>query len=41
MKALCPSIGEHQGQDVGISGLVNRRRGKVIGGVSERNKDRG
>jgi hypothetical protein len=27
MKALCPSVGECQGQEVGVVGLVNRGRG--------------
>jgi hypothetical protein len=27
MKALCPSIGECQGQEVEVSGLVSRGRG--------------
>jgi hypothetical protein len=31
MKALCPSVGECQGQEEGVGGLVNRERGKVIG----------
>jgi hypothetical protein len=27
MKALCPSVGECQGQEVTVGGLVNRGRG--------------
>jgi hypothetical protein len=26
MKALCPSVGEYQGQESGVGGLVSRRR---------------
>ena len=32
VKALCPSIGECQGQEVGVGGLVSRGRAKK-GGV--------
>jgi hypothetical protein len=31
-----PSIGECQGQEVGVGGLGNRRRGNGIGDFSER-----
>jgi hypothetical protein len=31
VKALCPSIGEFQGQEVGVGGLVTRGRGEGIG----------
>jgi hypothetical protein len=31
VKVLCPSIGECQGQEVGVGGLMNRRRGEGIG----------
>jgi hypothetical protein len=27
VKALCPCVGEFQGQEVGVSGLVSRGRG--------------
>jgi hypothetical protein len=27
VKALCPSVGECQGQEVGVGGLVSRGRG--------------
>jgi hypothetical protein len=30
VKVLCPSIGECQGQEVGVGGLGNRKRGKGI-----------
>jgi hypothetical protein len=32
MKAVCPSIGECQGQEAGVGGLVSRRRGDGMGG---------
>jgi hypothetical protein len=32
VKALCPSVGECQDQEVGVSGFVSRGRGKEIGG---------
>ena len=37
MKALCPSVGESQGQEVGVGGLVSRGRREDIGdrGLSE------
>ena len=28
VKALCPSVGECHGQEVGVGGLVNRGRGR-------------
>jgi hypothetical protein len=28
VKALCPSVGECQGQEVGVGGLESRREGK-------------
>ena len=31
MKALCPSVGECQGQEEGVGGLVSRGRGEGIG----------
>ena len=34
-KILCPSIGECQGQEVGVGGLVSRGRGKGDRGFSE------
>jgi hypothetical protein len=33
MKALCPSVGECQGQEAGGGGLVSRRRGEGMGRV--------
>ena len=32
VKALCPSVGECQGQKAGVGGLVSRERGEGIGG---------
>jgi hypothetical protein len=32
LKALCPSVGECQGQEVGEGGLVSRGRRERIGG---------
>ena len=32
VKVLCSSIGECQGQEVGVDGLVSRGRGKRIDG---------
>ena len=32
VKALCPSVGECQGQEVGVGGLVNRGRGEGLSG---------
>ena len=31
VKALCPSVGECQGQEAGVGGLVSRGRGKGKG----------
>jgi hypothetical protein len=31
VKALCPSIGECQGQEEGVGGLVSWERGKGVG----------
>jgi hypothetical protein len=40
VKVLCPSIGECQGQDVGVGGLVNRGSSKGIGGFKRGNQKR-
>jgi hypothetical protein len=32
VKALSPSVGECQGQEAGVGGLVSRRRGDGMGG---------
>jgi hypothetical protein len=31
VKALCPSVGECQGQEAGVGGLVSKGRGERIG----------
>jgi hypothetical protein len=31
LKVLCPTIGECQGQEAGVGGLVSRRMGEGIG----------
>jgi hypothetical protein len=39
VKASCPSIGECQGQEVGVGGLVRRGRGRrkgVFGGETRK-----
>jgi hypothetical protein len=37
VKVLFPSVGECQGQEEGVDGLVNRRRGEVIWDFHRRN----
>jgi hypothetical protein len=32
MKALCPSVGECQGQEAGVGGLMSKGRGEGIQG---------
>jgi hypothetical protein len=32
VKAVCPSVGECQGQEAGVGGLVSRGRGEGVGG---------
>ena len=34
VKARCPSVGECQDQELGVGGLVSRRRGDVDSGFS-------
>ena len=41
VKVLCPSIGEYQGQEVGVSGLGSRGRGEGLGDFWKGNKERG
>jgi hypothetical protein len=41
VKALCPSVGECQGQEVGVSGLVSRESREGIGGFQRGNQERG
>jgi hypothetical protein len=35
VKVLCPSVGECQGQEVGVGGLGSKRSGEGIWGFSE------
>jgi hypothetical protein len=43
VKALCPSVGECEGQEVGVGGLVRmgRREGIGGGGFKRGNQERG
>ena len=41
MKALCPSVGECQGQEEGVGGLVSRGRGEGIEGFQRGKQERG
>jgi hypothetical protein len=41
VKVLCPSIGDCQGQEVGVSGLVSRGREGKDRGLSERKLGKG
>ena len=41
VKVLCPSIGDCQGQEVGVGGLVSRGRKKGIGDFQRGNLERG
>jgi hypothetical protein len=40
MKAQCPSAGECQDQEAGVSGLVSRRRREGIGAFWRGNQER-
>ena len=40
VKALFPSVGEFQGQEAGVGGLVSSGRGDVIGGLYRGNEGR-
>ena len=40
VKALCPSVGECQVQEVGVVGLVSRGRGEWIVGFQRGNQER-
>jgi hypothetical protein len=40
-KALCPIVGECQGQEVGVSGFVSRRRGERMRGGAEEKPGKG
>ena len=37
VKALCPSVGEFQGQEADVGGLVSRGTGEGIGGFQKGN----
>jgi hypothetical protein len=39
-KVQCPSVGECQDREVGVGGLVSRRRGDGIGGFRRGNQKR-
>ena len=43
LKAVCPKVGECQGQEVGVGGLVRKGRGEGIarGFISEGNHGKG
>ena len=41
VKVLCPSIGECQGQEVGVGGLVSRGRREGIEGFQRGTQERG
>jgi hypothetical protein len=41
VKVLCPSIGECQGQEVGVIRLVSSGREEGIGGFQRGNQERG
>jgi hypothetical protein len=40
VKALCPTVGECQDQEVGVGRLVSRDKGEGIGGVQRGNQER-
>ena len=40
VKVLCPSIGECQGQEAGVGGLLSRRKKEGIGGFQRGNQER-
>jgi hypothetical protein len=37
VKVICPSIGDCQGQEKGVGGLVSKGMGERIGGFQRRN----
>jgi hypothetical protein len=41
VKVLCPSIGEFQGQEVGVGGLGSRERAEGIGDLGRGKWERG
>jgi hypothetical protein len=40
VKALCPSVGECQGQEAGVGGLVSRGMGEGLAGFRRGNQER-
>ena len=40
VKVLCPSVGECQGQEVGVGGLVSKGSGEEMGVFRERDQER-
>jgi hypothetical protein len=41
VKVLCPSVGECQGQEAEVGGLVSKGRGKRIEDFQKENQERG
>ena len=41
VKVLCSSVGDFQGQEAGVGGLVSRGEGEGIGGFQRGNQERG
>ena len=41
VKVLCSSVGDFQGQEAGVGGLVSRGKGEGIGGFQRGNQERG
>jgi hypothetical protein len=41
VKVLCPSVGEYQGQEASVCGLVNREREEGIGDFQRGNQESG
>jgi len=41
VKALCPNVGECQGQEAGVVGLVSRGKGEGIGVFQRGNQEKG
>jgi hypothetical protein len=41
VKIICPIIGEFQGQEAGVGGLVSRGREERIGGLGKGNQEIG
>ena len=41
VKALCPSVGQYQGQEAGVGKLMSRWRGEGIGSFHRGNQGKG